>query len=102
MKSEVYLHSMTVNTIHIVNFEKDLTSADIIICNDRDERYMARIHKIDMLLKQITDGKAINSQMNYLYLPSTLVVEEISEDYMFEMVNSLLDDGDFFNVFKKI
>jgi hypothetical protein len=93
---------MRVNSIHIVNFEKDLTSADIIICNDKKEQYMARIHKIDMLLKQIQDGKSINAQMNYLYLPSSLVVEEISEDYMFEMVNNLLEDGDFFNVFKKI
>lgn len=93
---------MRVNTIHIVNFEKDLTSADVIICNDKEEQYMARIHKIDMLLKQIQDGKSINAQMNYLYLPNSLVVEEINEDYMFEIVNCLLDDGDFFNVFQKI
>ena len=93
---------MIVNSIQIINFEKDLTSADIIISNDKEEVYMGRIHQIDMLLDQIKNGNQINSALNYLYLPNTLVVDEISEDYMFEMVNNLIDEGDFFNVFKKI
>lgn len=93
---------MTVNSIQLVNFEENLTSADIIISNDKEEVYMGRIHRIDMLLDQIKSGKEINSSLNYFYLPNTLVVDEISEDYMFEMVNNLIEDGDFFNVFKKI
>ncbi|WP_235292331.1 hypothetical protein [Portibacter lacus] len=90
------------NSIKIINFEEDLTSADIIIFNEKQEGYMARIHHIDVLLKQLENGKQINSSANYLYLPSSLVVDEINEENMFEMVNNLLDEGDFFNVFKRI
>ena len=93
---------MTVSSIQLVNFENDLTSADIIIQNDKQESFIARIQKIDVLMEQLRNGTSIGSALNYLYLPNSLVVDEINEASMFELVHNLLDDGDFFNVFEKI
>ncbi len=93
---------MTVCSIQLINFESDLNSADIIIQNDQHESFIARIQKIDVLMEQLKNGKSINSALNYLYLPNSLVVDEINEESMFDLVHNLLDDGDFFNVFEKI
>lgn len=93
---------MKVNAIKVVNFEKDLSSADIILYNDKNETYMARIQQIDLLIKRIQQGKLLNTRPNYIYVPNTLVVDEIDEDSMFEVVNNLIDEGDFYNVFTKV
>ncbi|WP_235298900.1 hypothetical protein [Portibacter marinus] len=93
---------MTVSSIQIINFDHNLNSADIVIQNEEKESFIARIHKIDVLLEQLRNGREANASLNYLYLPSSLVVDEINEDSMFDLVHDLLDDGDFFNVFQKI
>lgn len=93
---------MNVNSIQIINFGEDLKSADIIISTDTDDLYSARIHKIDVLLNNLETNRSNEYSQNYYYVPNTVLVEEINEDSMFDVVNNLLDDGDFHSVFEKI
>lgn len=93
---------MDINSIRIINFERDLKSADVIIKVNGNDSYMARIHKIDFLLQKIKSGRSIQSKTNYLTITDSLIVDEITEENMFDMVNNLLDEGDFHNVFKKV
>ncbi len=93
---------MKVNSIQLINFEQDLKSADIIISTEDQSSYVARIHQIDVLLDKLKSGKTTHTDTNYFYQPDSIIVDEINEDYMFDMVNCLLDDGDFHNVFKKV
>jgi len=93
---------MRVNTIQLINFDINHRSADIVLQNDHDESYTARIQKIDVLMDQLKKGREMNVSLNYLSLPCSLVVDEIREDDMIDLVNNLLDEGDFFNVFRKI
>lgn len=93
---------MKVDSIQVINFGNDLKSADIIIKTDELESYIAKIHQLDFLQQKILHGKLINSKTNYFYLPDSIVVDEINEDQIFDLVNNLLDEGDFYSVFKKI
>ena len=93
---------MVVNSIHIVNFELDLKSADVIVETANREAYMARINHIDLLMQKIKAGQSIHSTTNYVEVPETLVADDIDEANMFDMVQNLIEDRDFYNVFKKI
>lgn len=93
---------MDINSIRLINFEQDRNSADIIVQMNDDIVYTARVKKIDVLIKQIQNSKLIHSKSNYIFVPNSLIVEEIDEDNLFEMVKHLIEDGDFYNVFTKI
>lgn len=93
---------MVVNTIHIVNFERDLKSADVIVETANRDSYLARINHIDLLLQKIKDGHDIQSKTNYEVIAESLVVDDIDEANMFDMVQNLIEDGNFYRVFKKI
>ena len=93
---------MDIDSIHIVNFEQGSMSADIVIKVNGTDSYIARVHQIDFLLQKMKNGRSIQSKPNYLTITDSLIVDEINEENLFDMVNNLLDEGNFFNVFKKV
>lgn len=87
-----------------VNEKNDETNTDVIVCLDNGEKYVASFSSFIKIQNQRLEHKQKGDFLDgkYFWEKNMLLIDDCSEASVKEVINHLIAEGEFMNVFERI
>lgn len=100
---DLYL-SLEKQTKANLSFDPSIENTDVIVVLESDEKYIASFFSYKNIEKLKREHQISGEYLagKFFRVDHMVLVEHCSKDYIQEVVNYLIEEGDFFNTFRKI